>query len=144
MFSKACEYGIKATVFIAQRSLLNQRTSLGEISEEINSPRAFTAKVLQILARENIIKSMRGAHGGFYVDDNAIENIKLYNIIFAIDGDSIYNGCALGFKECNENKPCPMHFQFKSIRDNLKSVLHQTSLYDLATDVESGVSFLKL
>lgn len=144
MFSKACEYGIKAAVFIAQKSLINERTSLGEISDEINSPRAFTAKVLQILARENIIKSMRGAHGGFYVEDNAIQNVKLYNIVYAIDGDQIYNGCALGFKKCDENKPCPMHFQFKSIRDDLKSVLHQTSLHDLATDVESGVSFLKI
>lgn len=144
MFSKACEYGIKAVVFITQKSLLDERASLGEISEEINSPKAFTAKVLQLLARENIIQSMRGAHGGFYIEKSKLKSIKLKSIVYAIDGDTIYNGCALGFRKCNEKRPCPMHFQFKSIREDLKSVLHSTSLHDLATDVESGISFLKL
>lgn len=144
MFSKACEYGIKAAVFITQKSLAEERVSLGDISENIDSPKAFTAKVLQLLARENIIQSLRGAHGGFYIEESKYKNVKLKDIVYAIDGDKIYNGCALGFSECNKNKPCPMHYQFKSIRDDLKAVLSTTSLYDLATDVEIGVSYLKL
>ncbi|SEA25501.1 RrF2 family transcriptional regulator [Psychroflexus halocasei] len=144
MFSKACEYGIKAAVFITQQSIVNKRVSLGDISDNIDSPKAFTAKVLQILTRENIIQSLRGAHGGFYISETKYNNVKLKDIVYAIDGDKIYNGCALGFKKCNKNRPCPMHYQFKSIRDDLKSVLSTTSLHDLATDVEVGISYLKL
>ena len=35
MFSKACEYGIKAAIFIATNSFENRRVSPKEISEEI-------------------------------------------------------------------------------------------------------------
>ena len=51
MFSKACEYGIRATLFIATRSLDRARVSLKEIASEIEGPEAFTAKILQQLAQ---------------------------------------------------------------------------------------------
>ncbi|MDX1365867.1 MAG: Rrf2 family transcriptional regulator, partial [Arenibacter latericius] len=60
MFSKACEYGIKATLFIAQKSLNQQRVSLKEIASEIDSPIAFTAKILQSLARSGMVDSHKG------------------------------------------------------------------------------------
>ena len=46
MFSKSCKYGIKATLFIAQKSQHDERVSLKEIAAAINSPIAFTAKIL--------------------------------------------------------------------------------------------------
>ncbi|MFT4805030.1 MAG: Rrf2 family iron-sulfur cluster assembly transcriptional regulator, partial [Psychroserpens sp.] len=42
MFSKACEYGIRASIFIAKNSFEGKRVNPREISEEINSPYAFT------------------------------------------------------------------------------------------------------
>ena len=64
MFSKACEYGIRASIFIAKNSFEGIRVSPKEISEEINSPQAFTAKILQALVRNHVIKSVKGAYGG--------------------------------------------------------------------------------
>lgn len=46
MFSKTCEYGIRATIHIASKSLLGERVSLRDVTEAINSPVAFTAKIL--------------------------------------------------------------------------------------------------
>ena len=92
MFSKACEYGIKAAIYIAVNSAENKRVSPKEISENIDSPQAFTAKILQALVRHNIITSVRGAYGGFEIDKTKIETTKLSQIVYAIDGDSIYNG----------------------------------------------------
>ena len=51
MFSKACEYGIRAAVYVALQSLDGRRVSVNEIAEEIDSPIAFTAKILQQLSR---------------------------------------------------------------------------------------------
>ena len=59
MFSKACEYGIKAAIFIAINSYEGRRVSPKEIAEEINSPQAFTAKILQDLVRNNIVFSIK-------------------------------------------------------------------------------------
>ncbi|WP_458627907.1 RrF2 family transcriptional regulator [Winogradskyella sp. PC D3.3] len=144
MFSKACEYGIKAAIFIAINSSENRRVSPKEISEEIDSPQAFTAKILQALVRNDIVTSVRGAYGGFEIDKNKIAETKLSQIVNAIDGDSIYNGCGLGLHTCDENHPCPVHDKFKSIREELKHMLENTSLEQLALDIKSGVSFLKI
>ncbi|WP_250434408.1 RrF2 family transcriptional regulator [Hanstruepera flava] len=144
MFSKACEYGIKASIFIAFSSSEGKRVTPKEIAEEINSPQAFTAKILQALAKHNVINSVKGAYGGFEIDKNNLSKIKLAQIVNAIDGDKIYRGCGLGLEKCDENHPCPVHDKFKSIRNNLQYMLENTTLEELALDIKSGTSFLKV
>ncbi len=144
MFSKACEYGIKASIFIAINSFENKRVSPKEISEEIDSPTAFTAKILQALVRHNIIDSVKGAYGGFEIDKKKISSIKLAQIVNAIDGDKIYKGCGLGLHTCDEEHPCPVHDKFKVVRTELKDMLENTNLEQLALDIKSGVAFLKI
>lgn len=143
MFSKTCEYGIKATLYVAHQSLLNNRTSLKDIAKAIDSPEAFTAKILQILSKNGILKSTKGPTGGFEIEKENSEMIKLSDIVFAIDGNELYKGCGLGLKECNSLKPCPLHDKFMSIRDDLKQMLETTSIEELANGLNSGLSFLK-
>ena len=143
MFSKACEYGIKASTYIALQSLEGNRVSLKEIAQEIDSPVAFTAKILHQLAKNNILVSVKGPYGGFQIQKEKIDSIKLSDIVYAIDGDSIYEGCGLGFNVCNATQPCPMHEKFVGIRDALKEMLQNTSLYELAVGLEVGLTYLK-
>lgn len=144
MFSKACEYGIKATLYIAEQALnSDKKTGVKDIAKQIDSPEAFTAKILQILSKNKIIKSAKGPSGGFYIPKEQLENIKLNVIVKAIDGDQIYKGCGLGLSQCNAEKPCPVHDQFKVIRDELARMLNNTSLLELATGLDSGLTFLK-
>tara|TARA_R110002012_G_scaffold51174_8_gene132356 strand:- start:384 stop:818 length:435 start_codon:yes stop_codon:yes gene_type:complete len=143
VFSKACEYGIRATLHIALLSMDGVRVSLKDIARDIDSPVAFTAKILQQLARNNIIDSVKGPVGGFEIQKDKIASIKLSQIVFAIDGDSIYRGCGLGLKECNALEPCPLHEKFVLIRNDLKEMLETTSLYELTKGLDVGLTFLK-
>jgi Rrf2 family iron-sulfur cluster assembly transcriptional regulator len=143
MFSKACEYGIKATIHIALRSQQNKRTGLKEIAEEIASPEAFTAKILQLLVKSQIIDSVKGPTGGFEMAPHQLAKVRLSQIVSAIDGDRIYKGCGLGLKECNEKKPCPVHDKFKIIRDELRMMLETTRVQELALGLTGGMTFLK-
>jgi Rrf2 family protein len=144
MFSKACEYGIKAAIFIAINSYEGKLVSPKEIAKEINSPQAFTAKILQALVKHDVVNSIKGAYGGFEIDKSKIASVKLSHIVNAVDGDSIYNGCGLGLETCDENHPCPVHHKFKEVRDELKFMLENTSLEELALNIKSGASFLKV
>ncbi|WP_338733882.1 RrF2 family transcriptional regulator [Mangrovimonas cancribranchiae] len=144
MFSKACEYGIKAAIYIAAKSNEGKRVSLKGIAKHINSPEAFTAKILQILARENIVTSVRGINGGFEIEPSKLETIFLSDIVKAIDDDDIYKGCGIGLKECNELHPCPIHNDFKKVRNSLRDLLETTNLKQLALNVHSGNSFLRV
>ncbi|UNY98380.1 Rrf2 family transcriptional regulator [Zhouia spongiae] len=143
MFSKACEYGIRATLYIAEQSINSRRVNIKEIAKAIDSPEAFTAKIMQQLVKNHIVNSLKGPSGGFEMPNSGFNNIKLYQIVEAIDGDAIYKGCGLGLKECNEEHPCPVHFKFLSIREDLRKMLETTSVSELAHDLKKGIAFLK-
>lgn len=144
IFSKACEYGIRATIYIAQQSLNKKRVSLKDIAKEIDSPEAFTAKILQTLARNEIIDSVKGATGGFEIKGKAMKKIKLMDIAVAIDGGINEKMCVLGLKKCSEKHPCPVHHQYKSIKKNLLEMLKHTSLEEMSEHLDEGLSCLKI
>ena len=142
MFSKACEYGIRASVYIAVQSMDGRRVNLQEISAEINSPEAFTAKILQTLVRNEIIQSLKGPTGGFSIEPDKSTGIFLSHIVRSIDGDSVYKGCGLGLKDCSEKHPCPVHDKFKKVREDLRKMLETTSLFHLSRELKKGNTFL--
>ncbi len=144
MFSKTCEYAIRATIFIAAESYKDQRVGLKDIAIKIDSPEAFTAKILQTLVKHHVINSTKGPTGGFDIPKDLIAQIKLAQIVSAIDGDAIYNGCAIGLKQCSESHPCPVHNKFKTIRQELKHMLCTTTLEELALGIKSGSTYLKI
>lgn len=141
MFSKACEYGIRAVIIIESYSKNNKKIGLKEICAGINAPEPFTAKILQNLRKLDIINSTKGPNGGFFIEKD--KDIKLIEIVLAIDGDNIITKCGLGIKECSELKPCPIHADFKPIRESLKQVLEKTSVRQVTEDMDKGLSFLK-
>lgn len=144
MFSKACEYGIRAAIHISHRSQQGERVSLNAIAGAIDSPVAFTAKILQSLANDDIIISSKGPNGGYEIPEKKQKRITLLQIVTAIDGEKIFDGCGLGLKNCNDKTPCPLHSRFKEIRSNLKLMLKNTTIYELAIGLQKGEGILKL
>ncbi len=138
MFSKACEYGIKAMIYIADQSLKGNRVKIGDIARHTDSPEAFTSKILSALTKHDILDSVKGPYGGFSINVQKMKTLEVSKIVAAIDGDSIYKGCALGLKECNNDKPCPLHDKFLKVRNDLKKVLESTTIYDLAIQLKHG------
>jgi Rrf2 family transcriptional regulator, iron-sulfur cluster assembly transcription factor len=141
LLSKSCEYAIRATIFIAKKSYKSERSGIIEISEEIGSPKHFTAKILQILVRKNVILSAKGPTGGFYVDAN--RNLKLIDVIYAIDGNELFTSCALGLKKCSDKKPCPVHHQIAPVREQLFQIFSNKSVQDLTQGFDLDQYFLK-
>ncbi len=133
MFSKACEYAIKAMVFIQYKSQQDERVNLNEIAEAIASPVAFTAKILQQLRKNDLLESMMGVKGGFRILEN--KQISLKEIIVAIDGNGIFSNCVLGLKACSSTNPCPVHNKYAKIRGEMERIMQETFLADLANQL---------
>jgi len=142
MFSKACEYGIRSVLFIAEQSQLDNRPNIVEIAKAVDSPEPFTAKICQQLARAGIILSKKGPNGGFYLEKNS--KLTLAEIVACIDGDSIFKGCSLGLPECSATHPCPVHDQFNDVRKGLKKMCENTTVMQLSEKLRNGETFLKL
>lgn len=143
MFSKACEYGIRAVVCIAACGAKGERVALKEVAELTGSPEAFTAKIMQKLGRAGIVYSMKGPGGGFEIPTELAKRVFLSDVVSAIDGDSIYTGCALGLPECDHDRPCPMHEHFLKVREDLRRMLQSTSVHELTHGMKDGTTFLK-
>lgn len=142
MFSKTCEYAIRAVMFIAQKSKDGGRVGIKEIAKGIDSPEHFIAKILQDLCKRGLVQSFKGPNGGFYLDD---ENLKysLADVVKAVDGDKIFSGCGLGLKECSESQPCPIHHEFKKVRKDIYVMLEKAKLGKFNDELEKNLSFLK-
>ena len=143
MFSKACEYALRAALYISIKSVDGTRLGIPEIAKEIDAPVAFTAKILQTLVRENVISSIKGPNGGFFIDPKS-KPISLATIVRAIDGsDDVLHTCTLGLKECSDKFPCPIHHEIKRYKEHLRKVMEQSTIQNLSKDLSQGKTFLK-
>jgi Rrf2 family protein len=142
MFTKATEYALRATIYIAQKGSEVAKLGIDEIAVAIDSPRSFTAKVLQLLSRDNhIISSVRGPNGGFYLTEKA-KSLPISCIIQAMGEEEMLEKCVLGLKQCSETQPCPMHLQFKPIRKQLKDMFINKTIREFAAEIKDGVIFI--
>ena len=143
MFSKSCEYAIKAVIYISHKSREGNRVGVKEVAGSIDAPEAFIAKILQDLSRKKVVNSMKGPNGGFYLEKENLK-ISLADIVKAIDGDKIYHECVLGLKACSQKNPCPVHDEYKEIKKKLIAMLENNSIDNFHEMIRSGRYFLKM
>ncbi|MCB2205195.1 Rrf2 family transcriptional regulator [bacterium] len=128
IFSKACEYGIQATLYIA--TIGDRRVGIKEIAAELNIPVHFLAKILQSLSEKNVLTSYKGVQGGYTLQRQPGQ-IRLIDVVEAIDGLGFFDNCVLGFPGCGTGKPCPVHDRWGEVRDTIRTMLSSDSLADL-------------
>ena len=136
MFSKSCEYAIRACVVIYQKSEEDKLVNIKELSVLTDTPAQYLAKTMQILTNGGLVKSQKGPSGGFYFEKDT--NLRLIQIVHAIDGDDVFTKCGLGLKQCSEKNPCCLHHQFKLIRNDIKEMLVNNSIAMLAQNLTDG------
>lgn len=138
MFSKATEYALRATIYIAQKSTEEKKLSIEEIANAIDTPKAFTAKILQLLSKDNtLISSVRGPNGGFYISEKA-KKLPVISILLKMGERDIIDKCVLGLKKCSEVDPCPMHHQYKKIKAELIALFESKTIQQLANEIDKG------
>ncbi|MBR9978266.1 MAG: Rrf2 family transcriptional regulator [Bacteroidetes bacterium] len=128
IFSRACEYGIQATLYIATQP--DRRVGIKEIASELSIPVHFLAKILQSLSEKGVLSSFKGVHGGFTLQ-RAPGSIHLIDVVEAIDGLDFFDSCVLGFPGCGTGKPCPVHDRWGKVRTTIREMLSTDSLLDL-------------
>jgi len=134
MFSKSCEYGIRALTVIGKAQAQNKKVGIKEICRIAETPESFTAKILQNLVKQNILSSQKGPAGGFYFTRD-LKEISLIEIVKVIDGDGIFNKCGLGMARCDAKNPCPLHNQYEKVRSELLDMCNSNNLFQLTQDL---------
>ncbi|MBK9794175.1 MAG: Rrf2 family transcriptional regulator [Sphingobacteriales bacterium] len=139
IFSKSCEYALRAVLYTYMKSDSNANLGVKEIAKEIGSPVPFTAKILQQLTKKKIISSVKGPNGGFYIDPSS-KPVSIYQVVEAIDGTDFFERCVIGLKRCSEANPCPLHVHFVGHRNEIKELFKKKTIYDLIVNHEGKIN----
>jgi Rrf2 family protein len=82
LLTRASEYALLSLDTIRQS---DKPIGAEQLANELNIPKSFLAKILQSLAKEGILESRKGAHGGFVLARD-IQEVTVRSIIMAAEG----------------------------------------------------------
>ncbi len=130
------EYGLRGIVFLA-RQPKEEIVLVSEISKVQGIPKQFLAKIFQRLSKAGVLRSVRGAKGGFTLGRPAGE-ITMREVIEALEGPIAINRCLLRRGECLEEEGCPLHGVWEEAQEGLLGVLERTTIADLVNRIPGG------
>lgn len=134
MFSQTAEYALRAMTCLALHS--KQRTSSGALVEMTQAPSDYLAKVLQQLARADLVEGRRGVRGGYRLARPANE-IRMIDVVNAVEPLQRIKSCPLGIASHGPNL-CPLHRKMDQAAAVLIETLGDSTLEDLISDPKSS------
>lgn len=105
---------------------------LRDIAESGGVPQSFLAKIFQKLTRGGIVVSSRGAIRGYALARRPKE-INVKDVLLTVEGPDLFDRCIFWSDRCADSDPCPMHFRWKRVREQIiRELMERTTLADLA------------
>jgi Rrf2 family iron-sulfur cluster assembly transcriptional regulator len=141
MLSNSCKYGIRAVTYISKYSEKNKKIGIKQISKDLDLPTPFLAKILQMLAKQKILSSSKGPHGGFSLARDP-RKITLLDIVLSIDGRDTIDSCIIHNKTCRavgeEDLVCPVHEEYSKIRTRIMNLFSKKNIYSMVKAANSS------
>ena len=141
MLSLTCKTAIKAVIYLASKYDTGAKSGIKEIAEFIDASEHTVGKMLQTLVKDEMINSAKGPNGGFYLTAKQKKQ-PILNIIESIDGKEVFKQCGLGLSKCSATHPCPIHNDYKEVRDLFEKLCRDKKISDLFEPVNDGLAYL--
>ncbi len=127
--TKAADYGLRA-MYRLGRTPRESSALIGDIASEMNIPAQFLHKVMPRLVKAGLVRSRRGARGGYKLAKDPGE-ISLLDIVQAIDGPIFINRCLFDKDDCSMDAACSIRPVFAQAQEALRGVLRNHKLADV-------------
>jgi len=132
--SRKIDYGLRAMIHLAGLPA-GKVASLQDLSSTLHLPREFLAKILKVLAGRGLVRSSRGAHGGYQLARPARE-ISFLDVIESVEGPVQLNVCLDHKDRCDVSASCTMYHVWKAGQDRMLDVYRNTTLAELSMPPE--------
>lgn len=129
--TKAGEYGYLGMLYLA-RQPKNSVVRISEISDNENIPEKFLAKIFQNLTKSGLVKSHRGAKGGFSLGKPA-QKISIKELLECVQGPMYLNRCLSSPDYCDRSKNCYLRKIWTKGQNFLDDLLMKATLADFAS-----------
>jgi Rrf2 family cysteine metabolism transcriptional repressor len=132
-------YALRAMIDLAQNQYNNLKPiSLRDISKRQEISRQYLEQLFNKLKKADLVKSTRGAGGGYLLVKEA-NKINAGDIIRAVEGPIVLADCILTGrkikkstqKKCNKVEDCAIRVLLEEITQKINQTLDTTSLQDL-------------
>jgi len=143
MISNSAKYALIAVIYLGTNSSEEHKILAKDLSHNTGVPKAYLSKLMQALTKENLISSVRGPKGGFYLTDDE-KNQFLIDIVTAIDGEHRIKKCILTLHNCDASHHCPLHNLVSDSKNDFLKKFQETKIKDLVEDIKLGKSFLSV
>ena len=147
MLSNTCKYAVRSVIYLALNQEDDKKIGIKKISKDLDIPTPFLGKILQSLAKQKMLLSNKGPHGGFSL---AVEagKISLLDIVKIIDGLDVFENCLIGMNSCksaHENgRPCPVHDQFCELRGKMLELFKEETIGKIISRIEDKEDYYLL
>lgn len=127
--SKMVDYSVLVLCQLAKDQTVSWSAS--KLADRLGLNQPTLAKICRLLTKAGMLSASRGSQGG-YLLYSAPEEISLYSVIQAVDGDSSLVSCTNSSSTC----PCIQHCHLQSawglIDDEIKVILKQKTIADFS------------
>ncbi|TWU36015.1 RrF2 family transcriptional regulator [Novipirellula artificiosorum] len=139
LLSEACDYGLRAVIWIAQRP--DEPQKVKDIAEGIKAAPGYLIKVLQELTKAGILSARRGSQGGFLLRRDPTVLTAL-DVINAIDPLERIETCPVDI-ESHLSGLCPMHRCIDDAMARIEETFRCTTIADVIASFPTAETFCK-
>jgi Rrf2 family iron-sulfur cluster assembly transcriptional regulator len=127
--TKAGDYGVFGVIYLAKQPK-GKIVSLSEVSKAENIPEKFLAKIFQSLTRSGLLRSHRGAGGGFSLARPA-NKITVKELLESIQGPIYFTKCLSNLYDCDRKEICRLRKLWEKAQVYCLKILTKNTLADL-------------
>ncbi|MGO5051113.1 RrF2 family transcriptional regulator [Lachnospiraceae bacterium LCP25S3_G4] len=129
LLTRESDYAIR----IIRALKTGEKQAVKNICMEEDIPEPFTYKILKKLEKAGIVKSVRGAQGGYLLYKD-LHSLTLVDVVLAIDPEFAITQCTVENCSCVRHKrlaPCTVHMELQRIQELLIQELQSKTLADI-------------
>jgi Rrf2 family iron-sulfur cluster assembly transcriptional regulator len=130
--SRPAEYGLRAMTYLARMNP-GERIRTLDLSAAIDVPSPFLSKIMRKLTAVGILDAKKGHHGGFVMARQP-EDVTFMDIMRAVDFNAAEDHCVFGLKQCDGKNPCPLHYEWSSLKGHIEGWARSHTLADVIKD----------
>lgn len=122
ILTKAGEYAVRCMLYLASartRDVVPRKA----VTENMDIPGPFLAKIAQDLARAGLIQIVQGPRGGYRML-KAPADVTLLEVIEAVEGEIFLNECLFRPESCHRSLFCGVHQVWQTARTGLRTTLN--------------------
>jgi Rrf2 family protein len=128
LITRDTDYSIRALTYIASNK--DRIVSITELVKELNTPRQFLRKILQLLSASGVLKSYKGKNGGFELAKKP-EKILLLGLMEIFQGKFKLSECLFKKRLCPNKINCKLRAQLNSLEEMVENKIKEITLASL-------------